>query len=66
LHVLFPSWPSCSMPPLSYWLPGLTQSQPYSPLVWSRFLPWLTGSYISNRFHACSLLHPDDGGSKDL
>jgi hypothetical protein len=40
----------------SYWLPGLAQSWPYSPLVRSRFLPWLTGSYISNRFHARGLL----------
>jgi hypothetical protein len=49
------SWPS-GTPPLSYWLPGLTQSRPYSPLVRSRFLPWLTDSYISNRFHVRSLL----------
>jgi hypothetical protein len=28
----------------------------YSPLVLSRFLPWLTGSYISNRFYARSLV----------
>jgi hypothetical protein len=51
-----PSWSGCGTPPLSYWLPGLAQSRPYSPLVQSRFLPWLTGSYISNRFHACGLL----------
>jgi hypothetical protein len=35
---------------------SLARSQPCSPLVRSRFLPWLTGSCISNRFHACSLL----------
>jgi hypothetical protein len=52
----FPTWPGCGMPPLSYWLPGLAQSWPYFPLVWSWFLPWLTVSYISNRFHARSLL----------
>jgi hypothetical protein len=56
LACLFPSWPVCSMPPLSYWLPGLARSRPYSPLVQSGFLPWLTGSYISNRFHARGLL----------
>jgi hypothetical protein len=56
LHVLFPSWPGCGMPHLSYWLPGLARSRPYSPLVRSRFLPWLTGSCISNRFHTHGLL----------
>jgi hypothetical protein len=30
--------------------------QPYSPLVRPRFLPWLTDSYISNRFHTRGLL----------
>jgi hypothetical protein len=33
-----------------------TRSRPYSPLVRSRFLPWLTDSYISNRFHSLGLL----------
>jgi hypothetical protein len=42
--------------PLSFWLLGLTRSWPYSPLVWWRFLPWLTGSYISNWFHTRDLL----------
>jgi hypothetical protein len=40
LHVIFPSSPFCGMPPISYWLPGLAISRPYSPLVRSRFLPW--------------------------
>jgi hypothetical protein len=35
---------------------ALAQSWPYSPLVQSRFLPWLTGFCISNRFHVHSLL----------
>jgi hypothetical protein len=56
LYVLFPSCPGCGTPPLSYWLPGLAQSRPYSPLFRSRFLHWLTGSYISNQFHACGIL----------
>jgi hypothetical protein len=34
----------------------LARSGPYSPLVRSWFLPWLTVSYISNRFHARGLL----------
>jgi hypothetical protein len=56
LLFLFPSWPGCGTPSLPYWLPALARSQPYSPLVQSRFLPWLTGSYISNWFNACGLL----------
>jgi hypothetical protein len=37
-------------------LSGIALSRPYFPLVQSRFLPWLTVSYVSNRFHACGLL----------
>jgi hypothetical protein len=35
---------------------ALSQSQPYSPLVRSRFLSWLTGFYISNWYHVRGLL----------
>jgi hypothetical protein len=47
---------TCGTPPLSYWLLGLAWSRPHSPLVQQRFLPWLTDSYISYRFHAHGLL----------
>jgi hypothetical protein len=38
--------------PFSCWIPCLARSRLYSPLVRPRILPWLTDSYISNRFHA--------------
>jgi hypothetical protein len=50
------SWPGCAKSLLSYWLPGprpIPTSFPIGPV---KVLPWLTVSYISNRFHARSLL----------
>jgi hypothetical protein len=51
LHVLFPSWPATLL-----LAPGPRPVPTLFPLIWPRFLPWLTGSYISNQFHVRGLL----------